>query len=288
MPETPLPQPIPQKETPQGPIVRTYEDDLSRAMDTTEATVVQDLLRTAREREQDELDRARIRTQKKWYTTGGIILILLALGAGVYGWYYFRNLTVAVTPTPSVGIFQSTAPFIIENTPALQLVDMLRTDTTLPAYKPLLVPLTIGSGTPNPEQALDYLGIDFGEPFTAAFALVRLGTYRTDDTTSPFLILYAPTPEIASKELLIAEPRMLDSIGPLLGITSASQTSEVGTSFTSSYMYNLPVRTLRSRNLDTDIETILMYYGYATDQTIVIASDPQVLKAVYDTIIRQR
>lgn len=290
MPEQPTPQPkqVPEAPAHTGPIIRTYADDLARAMDTTEASVVQDLLRTAREREQDEIERARIHKQKGWYTAGGIILLVLALGAAVYGAYYFKNLTVPIVPTPSVGIFQSTTPIDTASTDIATLTTALAGDPSIASFKPLLVPLTNASGPLSVDDTLSYLGIDLGEPFAAAFGLVRLGVYRTDETTSPFLIFYAPNPEIASKELLIAEPKLLQTLAPVLRIDTQEQTSEVGASFTSSYMYNLPVRTLITRDLDTNTKTILLYYGYATDQTIVIASNPQVLKTVYDTIIKQR
>ncbi len=290
MPETPLPThpQEPHAPEPQGPIIHTYEDDLSLAMNTTEASVVQDLLKTAREREEGERNRIETHKQKRWYTAGAVILILLGLGAATYGVYYFRTLTVPVVPTASVGVFQSTAPVATESATPLQIVTNADTDTSIPLNKPVLVPLTLDGAPRSYEDTLTYLGMEFGEPFAAAFSIARLGIYRTDDGASPFVILYAPNPEIASKELLIAEPKLLEALAPLLRIDTLQPINEVGTSFTSTYMYNLPVRTLISRNIDTNIETITLYYGYATDQTVVIASNPQVLKSVYDTIIRQR
>ncbi len=283
------PKPVPQQPT--GPIVHTYESDLALAMDTTDASVVQELLQTARERENADKEKEVVRRQKGWYTTGGIILFVLALSASIYGYYYYKNLTVDVAAVPSVGVFQSTAALVTSDSDLANSITKLTTEDTIIEGKPLLVPLYADATTLiplSPEQTLAYLNINLGEPFLATVSLVRLGVYNNGNTVSPFLIFSVPNPETATKEFLLAEPKLLELTAPIFNINLTNTANQVGTTFESTYMYNLPVRTLTATNLDTNIKTILMYYGYATDTTIVIATNPTILKSVYDTIIRQR
>ncbi len=273
------------------PVMHTYESDLSLAMNTTDATVVQELLQTSKNREDAQEENQVLHQQRGWYTTGSIILILLALAALGYGVYYYQHLTVTVLKSPSVGVFQNGAPLITADGDSIQRIDELTKGTSIPENKPVLIPLVTDSTTLTPldtERALQYMHINATEPFVATLSLVRLGLYNTDNSVSPFLLLSTDNPEIATKEFLIAEPQLLSMVSPILGIDTTNQATEVAPTFTSSYMYNLPVRILKSVDLDTHIETILLYYGYATDHTIVVATNPTILKAVYDTIIRQQ
>lgn len=293
-PTTPqaTPEPVPQKpsENTEGArIVHTYQDDLALAMNATDATVVQELLHTAREQEAAEKEAVVVHRQRGWYTAGGIILLLLAIGAGVYGVYYYRHLTVDVAPAPSVGVFQSTTPVVVDETLVADAMTRLTTADTIAEGKPLLVPIVTSSGAAlSTPETLKYLNLNLSEPFQAALSLARLGVYNNGTSVSPFLIFSVPNAEIASKEFLIAEPKLLDMIAPLFGINLQNPANEVAPGFTSTYMYNLPVRTLKSTNIDTNTETIILYYGFATDHTIVLATNPTILKSVYDTIIRQR
>ncbi len=290
--EIPTP-PVPPTTSPTEPgrIVHTYQDDLSMAMNATEAPVVQELLETARAREASEKERETVRKQRGWYTTGGLILVLLAIGALVYGVYYYRNLTVPVVPTASVGVFQSTEPVYIDETDSTTALASLVEPLTLVENKPLLVPLLSDATTRTPlsvTETLTYLGMNPSEPFIASVSLARLGVYNDGTRVSPFIIFSVTNPEITSKEFLIAEPTFLEQLSNVLMIDTSNQALEVGTSFTSTYMYNLPVRTLTAVDLDTKERTIVLYYGYATDRTIVLASNPTILKSVYNTIIQQR
>lgn len=293
-PTTPQPSPVPKRpdapDPSDRPVVQTYERDMSLAMDTTDATVVQELLQTARERETFEAEKETVRHQKGWYTLGGLILLLLALGSLGYGVYYYEHLTVHVAPNVSVGVFQSTTPIIAADTTIDASIDTLITHDGLPEGKPFLVPIVADKTTLTPlsnEGILEFIRADASEPFIAATSLVRLGVINTGSQVVPFLLFSVPNPEIATKEFLIAEPTLLSMVAPALNIDLSMHQNEIGKGFTSSYMYNLPVRTLKSYDIDTQEETLLFYYGYATDNTIVVATNPSVLKAVYDTIIRQ-
>lgn len=282
------PVPTPQPEKPRG-AMHTFQSDLDKAMDTTEASAVQELLQTARDKETFEHEREAVRHQRKWYTTGAVILIVLALGAVAFGWYYYHTLTVKVLPQPTVGVFQNLNPINTDTTDLMAALSTLTTSVSLPEGKPFLVPLVNTNGnTLSPEATLSYLKVSVGEPFIATLSLVRLGVMNTGTIITPFVILSTPTPELATKEFLIAEPTLLDTVAQVLTIDLTVTARDISPTFTSVYMYNLPVRTLTSTNVDTGEKTILMYYGYATDNTAVIGTNPTVLKAIYDTIIRQR
>ncbi len=277
---------------PPRPIVQTYEDDLARAMDATEAGVVQELLETAREREAIETERTTRTRERGWYTAGGLILMILALGFIGYGAYYYTHLTVNVVAPATVGVFPSITPVVASTTTIKALRDTLTTDTEiiLPG-KPTLVPLVTDEKTLtpiNPDAFFAFMGARASEPFIATLTLARLGIMNTGDSVVPFLIFSVPNTELAAKEFLIAEPKLLEMVAPVLGIDLSLHTEEIGKGFESRYMYNLPVRTLTSVDPDTQISTILFYYAFATDHTVVISTDPTVLKAIYDTIIRQR
>lgn len=262
---------------------------MERAMDTTEAAAVQELLETARAKEAYELEKDTVHRQRKWYSAGAFILIILTLGAVGFGVYYYQSLTVRVVQPPTVGVFQSLAPIDTSVTDISTLIKTLTTNDSLSEGKPLLVPLVDAAGTAlSPDATLGFLQIKAGEPLIATLSLARLGVMNTGTSVSPFLIFSTPTPELATKEFLIAEPKLLEMVAPTLDIDLTVTARDIGTSFNSVYMYNLPVRTLKATNVDTQEETILLYYGYATDNTIVVATNPTVLKAIYDTIIRQR
>ncbi len=279
-----------EEEIDEHPVVQTYQSDLERAMDTTDAKVVQELLENAREREQIEKEKEITINQRRWYRAGGMLLIILAIGALGYGVYYYKNLTVSVEERTSVGIFQNIRPISSIKTPFQDAMREITSLENLAPGKPFLVPVVtdeISLTLLSKEELVHYIGARASEPFLGAISLVRLGVYNTGVKVSPFMIFSVPDPEIASKEFLIAEPNLLTMFAPVLNIDLEFYENEIGKGFTSSYMYNLPVRILKSKDPDTKEETILLYYGYATDNTIVLSTNPTILKAVYDTIIKQ-
>lgn len=284
-----MPDPTPQQQPPERPYVQTYENDLARAMDTTDATVVQELLTDARERESIEAERRTRGRERGWYTTGALILILLALGAIGYGVYYYTHLTVDVAAPVSVGIFPSTTPVNTQDTTIDSTKQTLATlIDTLPEGKPYLIPVIGPTNTAvGVEEFFSFIEARASEPFVGAFSLARLGVMHTGEHVTPFLILFAPDQTTATKELLIAEPTLLQLVAPALNIDLSKHSQEIGKQFESRYLYNLPIRTLSTTDPDRNIETILFYYAFATDHTVVISTDPTILKAIYDTVIKQ-
>ena len=273
----------------------TYQDDLDQAMNVTEAPVVQKMLEDARDRETLAVEETKEQGERKVYSLSSLLLILLTLGVIGYGAYYYRHLTVPVQPTQSVGAFPGTANIPVSKMSFQQLIASYVTPTdaaqpALPAGQPTLINLVTDTQPPvllSNSQLYSYIGAKVPEPLQSVVRVVRLGMLNTGTQNLPFLIMSVPDPENASKEFTIAEPDLLQLFGPALNINLADVQNNVEQSFESQYFYNLPVRTLSTEGtVDTPAQRIFLY-GYANNNTIVIATDPAVLKAVYDALINQ-
>ncbi len=278
--------PIPEHQV----LVHTYEDDLARSMNVSDAKVVQELLTSAREREGILKEEVQKRKARGWYTTGAIILILSALASAGYGVYHYTRLTVPVQQSVSIGVFPSTAPIDASTTSIEAVIAALEADTTLIDDKPYLVDLVSDEKTQvllNNAQLFSFIGATPTEPFATSLGVIRLGVMNTANGTVPFLIASLPNPEIANKEFLIAEQKLLFMFSKALDITTATIAPETSQEFVGEYRYNLPVRVLYTTNT-VGVRGLTMLYGSATDNIVVITTTPEILKAIYDTIIRQQ
>jgi hypothetical protein len=273
------------------PIAQTYQGDLAKAMDATDARVVQELLETAREREAIEKDEATKQSQRGWYIAGSIILLVLAIAVSVYGVYYFMRLTVPVERTFSVGVFPSTDVIVAPTTDIRTVAKNLTLDTSLIESRPTLVSLVEDDSSLrllSVEDFFSFIEAAPPEPLVASIDTIRLGAMRSEGEVTPFLIAAVPDPEVSSKELLLNEPELLRYFYRALGIDISSHLTEIGKGFVREYVFNLPVRTLYSAPKEGEESKVVLMYGYATDNIIVITQKPEVLKAIYETIIRQR
>lgn len=271
-------------------LVHTYEDDLSKAMTVSDATVVQELLTSAREREQIIKEEVMKRSARGWYTAGSIILLLCALAAATYGAYYYTRLTVPASQNVSIGVFPSTKPIVANAVTVQQLLTDLKTDTTLIEGKPYLIDLVTDQTSLtllNNAELFSFIGATPSEPFATALGVIRLGVMNTSTGTATFLIASVPQPDIAAKEFLIAEPSLMGIVDTALDINTALIAPETNPTFIGEYRYNLPVRTLYTSDI-TGTHSLTMLYGSATDNIVVITTKPDVLKAIYDTVIRQQ
>lgn len=270
----------------------TYEDDLSKAMNATDANVVQEMLSTAREREAAEAAYHKSTSQRKWYSFFSILLVILAASATGYSIYHYNSLTVPAEKTISVGVFPNTDPIVTGATDIRQTIATLQSNSaTLSTNKPYLVPLVQDEGTLSPitkQGFFEFIEAAPTEPLVASMTIVRLGVLHDGFDTTPFVIMSVPDPQIASKELLIAEPKLIQLFYRALAIDVSNLVVEIGKTFESTYIHNLPVRILSHTDTETGGETPLILYGYATNNIIVITTKPSVLKAVYDTIIKQQ
>lgn len=280
----------PEEQTPPKHTSHTYEDDLARAMDATDATVVQQMLSEGREREQNAIDERARRIQKRWYRLGAIVLLLATSVSLVYSLYYYERLTVPAQHTPSVGVFPSTKPIIAGETDIRKVVDLLKSDATLDDNKPTLALLVNDESNLtllSPSEIFSFFEAGASEPFLASFGIVRLGVMHTANENIPFVIASINNAEIASKELLIAENQLLRMFYRPLGIDLAQFAEVIGREFTGEYMYNIPVRALRYDTPENP-RNLLFFYARATDQIVVFTTKPEVLKAIYDSLIRQQ
>lgn len=286
----------PQPTTADQPEVRkpisshTYQDDLSRAMDATDATVVQKMLEEARERESNMKDEVLRKKQKGWYTLGTIFLLILATGAIAYGIYHYSRLTVPVKKSFSVGVFPQTKTFFTENTDIRKIVTDLSSDQTLEEGKPTLVNLVHNETTKTPlskQELFSFFEAKATEPFLAAFDVFRFGIMNTGTKIVPFIIGGVADSEITSKELLIVEPDLLQIFYKPLNIPIAKYNKDIGGVFTQQYVYNLPTRGLSLADENGD-QKLVLFYGYATEKIVVFSTDYSVLKSIYDSILSQQ
>ncbi|HEY0980390.1 MAG TPA: hypothetical protein VGE18_03225 [Candidatus Paceibacterota bacterium] len=290
-PEAPAGAPEPLVPVPEHQVlVHTYDDDLARSMNVSDAKVVQELLTSARERESVMKEEVEKRKARGWYTTGAIILILAALAAATYGAYHYTRLTVPVTETVSIGVWASTPSIDASTTTIESVLSTLQSDTTLIDEKPYLVDLVADQKTNvllNNTQLFSFIGAAPTEPFATSLGVVRLGIMNTASDTVPFLIASLPNPEIANKEFLIAEQKLLPMFFRALNIDTTTIAPETNPEFVGEYRYNLPVRALYTTST-TGGRNLTLLYGSVTDNIIVLTTKPEILKAIYDTIIRQQ
>lgn len=269
-------------------IVHTYADDVAKALDTTDASVVQELLVEGREKEEFEKQEIKIKKQKSWYRAGAIILIIFTLASLSYTIYHYTNLTVEVEPSATVGVFPSTKSVIAGNTDIRALISGIKTDTTLEKDKPYLVPLIKDQESMtllSPFEIFSFFEARASEPLITSFSLIRLGVMSNGTENIPFVIGAVKDIDIASKELLIAEPELIKILYAPLGLDISNIKEEVGKTFVGEYMYNIPVRTFNYETLSGEKKSF--FYARATDNIVVFSISPEVLKAIYDSLIRQ-
>jgi hypothetical protein len=268
----------------------TYSDDLAKAMDTTDAKVVQQLLNEGREREAVISEEKIIKKQKTWYSVGAIILIVATLASLLYSLYYYTNLTVPIKPVPSVGIFPNTETINSTNTDIRKVVESLKKDTKLEESRPTLVSITKDESSLlqlSSDEIFSFFESNATEPFLASFDIARLGVINIGGEVTTFIIASMTDTEISTKELLIAEPTLLRMFYKPLNINLTNYVKQIGKNFSGEYMYNIPTRVLRDDTVDPKKDNVIFFYAKVTDQIVVFTTKPNALKAIYDNLIRQ-
>lgn len=287
---TTIPEEAPISPVEEHHVSHTYADDLAHAMDATDATVIQQIIKEGKEREEDEAAAAVERRQRKWYKAGAIILIICTFGAGGYSAYHYTHLTVTAEKAASVGVFPSSSIVVAKSTDITSVLSALQADTSLDAGKPYLVPLVSDETSLTlltNSELFSFFEAKPSEPFLTSFNLIRYGVLKQGTETIPFVIGSTNDTDISTKELLIAEPDLLQMMHLPLGIDLSTHAPEIGKGFMSEYMFNIPVRTLR---YDTEEEKgkLLFLYARATDNIVIFTTNPSAIKAIYDSLIQQR
>lgn len=289
VPSSPIvPEPIVSQPSPHK--AHTYEDDVAKAMNATDATVVQELLITAREREASEKDYKKSTRQRKWYSLFSVIFVVLAILTFGYAVYHYYTLTVPVEQRFSVGVFPNTSPIVVSGTDIRKTINSLAVDTILEENKPFLVSLVNDATTLTPiskESFFNFIEAKPPEPFVASINIVRLGILNDGIQNNFFMILSAPDPEIIAKEFLFAEASLLQLFYRVLNIDISKHVTEAGKVFESDYMFNLPIRVLYGPTIENEVKQPILLYAHLTNNIIIVTTKPKVLKSVYDTILKQ-
>lgn len=281
----PLPHHIATRKT-----THTFADDLAKSLDTTDAPVVQKLLVIAKEREETMRQTKKADTERQWYSIVGLLFIVGALCAGVYTYFYVQSLTVAVQKQISIGVFPATTAIEANTTNIQTLFSGLKDRIDLPEKRPFLFNFIRDKETRLPLVQKDLLAFIEATPDQTVLDTienVHFGAYDTGLGIFPFIIAGVIDNEKTSKALLIDEPVLLQQLYVSLRIPVQNYVNEVSKQFTSNYIFNIPVRSLSAVNKSTNKSETLLLYGYAGDHVLIIATNPLVLKAVYDTVIRQ-
>lgn len=276
---------------PSAPLHRahTYQDDIAKAMNATDARTVQEMLATARAREVAQKEYEKSVHERAWYRFFSVLFVLLAVASFGYGVYHYSRLTVPVTQQVSVGVFPNTAPVAVPSTDIRKLISSLETLTPSTIGKPALIPLVVDDTTLSPvskESFFSFIEASPSEPFVAAIDVIRLGTIQTVTGATPFVILAARDPQVIAKEFLIAEPNLLTLFYKALAIDISAHRTEIGKEFESTYLYNMPVRTL-STTVESGEKKTSLLYGFVAEKVVVLTTSGETLKAIYDTIMKQ-
>ena len=269
----------------------TYADDLSKAMDTTEASTVQELLVNAREMEDAMHQQQKANAEKRWYSLLAACLIAGAVCAAIFNSYYTNSLTVPAEKEVSIGVFPTTTAIVANDTDIRQLTESLKDRKDLPQKKPFLLSLVTDQQSLTPltsDETLAFAESSLNANLHMTLKNIHIGGYDTGTGIAPFVIAGVSDNEIATKELLIAEPSLLETFYKVLSVPIADYQDVATKNFVSAYANNIPIRTLSLGNKKTRKSETVILYGYVTDNILVITTSPLALKAVYDTVIRQQ
>lgn len=168
---------------------------------------------------------------------------------------------ISVARIGAVNTGNAVIPFIVASVPnpekASQEFTNAESDLLKLFYKPLNINLSLYVPSPVPSAA----------------SLIPAAAVQTAQVTKP-VVSKAGAAKVATAQ--VATPQVAPVIPTPPALT-----------FNSSYFYNLPVRTLTSTDSMSHMQTMVFLYGYATNNIIVLTTKPEVLKAVYDTVVNQ-
>lgn len=268
-------------------ILHSYQRDLDNSMYTSDAPIVQKILKEGREKEAFEKEESKIVKQKVWYNIGATILIILGLGSFVFSIFHYKKLTVDTVEPISVGVFpEIKTVFVKDQTDIRALVTNIKS-LDIEEGKAYLVNITNSSNLElSPSETFSFFEAKTNEPLISSFSIVRLGVINIDGKIETFIIGSTKDLEISSKELLISEKDLLESLYKALGIDLSVYTKEIGKEFVGGYTYNLPTRTLFQKDKD-GLESTVLFYSRIKNDIVLFAKSKEVLKSVYETIFNQ-
>lgn len=276
-------------ETKDGKILmETYDHDLLNSMDATDATTVQELLQESTRRLEEEKFIKQESIQRSLLKFFGTVFFIISIAAVSYSVWYYMRLTVPIMSTPSIGVFPQTESFVNVATNIDTTLTKLDAKKDLVLDRPYLVPISIDttSGTLiSTQDMFDFLKIAADEPLQGVFSVIRLGVINQKDGIHPFIIGYVQDPILANKEFLLNENKMTTLFEKSLQIKLSDQKDILGGGFSQATIFNLNFRVLKTDKKDP--EKITMLYGNVTPNTVVFATNPDIIRSVYETLITQ-
>lgn len=170
--------------------------------------------------------------------------------------------SISVARLGAVNTGKEIVPFIVASVPNPEKASQELTNAEPGLLKLFYKPLNIN------------LSLYVPNPLPSANALIPASTQTAQVSKQ---VSKAGSPKVATAQ--VATPQ----VAPVAATAPAAP----ALAFDSQYFYNLPVRTLTSTDNATHLQTMVFLYGYATNNIVVITTKPEVLKAVYDTVVNQ-
>ncbi|HSE57036.1 MAG TPA: hypothetical protein VLB02_03050 [Candidatus Paceibacterota bacterium] len=271
---------------PHATLAHSYSEDLAKAMQTTDAAEVQELLSMAREKE-TVIKQAEEEKKTNWVFVLGTMLCFAVSGAVLWFiWDRFEQAQpVPIERVEQPVIFSQLAPIDTTTTDIRETVQHLRTTATLELNTPTVIPLITAAGEPlSPDEFLKFsegaIPIGLREQTIA----LQLGAIATGTTVVPFVLLTGKDQEALTAQLRLAEPELLRGLYRALGIEISELMALFKTPFADDYVSNAPLRVLRKPGAEVPV----FLYGFITNQSVVVTTDTAAFQQIYDAAITGR
>ena len=269
--------------------VRTFNSDLANAVREHGGSVVRVAI-AEEERQRQEYEETSINSKKNIaFIVAGVVLVLGAIGVGIYAYKYRQAASVAVVVTPAV------PPSLVASDSA-QTIDIggMTPDGIVAAVanavatpgiqtgqvKNIIITSTASGVTARPSASafLAALGAhepnDFSRSLSAEY---MLGTYLYGTKDSLFFVIQGTAHDYMLSGMIGWEPYLFGDMVPLFGIDTSAYTKPQIDSmkFSDAVIGNRDARAVLDAN-----GTPILYYSFLDPNTVVIAADSKTLTEV--------
>lgn len=307
IPVPPAPAPAPQSDQPSEKKVHTLYDDMDDVMHSGQTGTLAQVLKETQEKEAEAKERSLSNPRNLIFIGSGMLLILFGIGI-----VYFALTTDVDTTPPRIEEFR-----IQTIVPSTTQYGLALTGQSVFTLRSELRELFLENSTPRELQYLYFtVGTSAGNrlatvfEFFTAFEIIlpgplrqtlqdefMIGTYRTDDTRAPYIVMHVDFFDSAFRGMQEWERTLLRDLSPLFGIPSEKLIPEnFEQDFVDRVIQNVPHRVLletsavttiqetdngvaeiNSRFINTQMQDILLAYSFINETTLVITTDPRVI-----------
>ena len=269
--------------------VRTFNSDLAEAVREHGGSVVRVAI-AEEERQRHDYEETSIKSKKNiTFLVAGTVLVLGAIGFGVYAYHAKQSASVSVPVAPVV------PPSLVNSDSAVTIdIGGMLVDTVIAAIqnavatpgiqtgqvKNIILTSTMNGATVRPSSSafLTALGMHAPSDFLRSLSpQYMLGTYLYGTKDSLFLVIQGTEHDYMLSGMIGWEPYLFNDMTPLFGIDTSSYTKAQlqSVKFTDAVIGNRDARAV----LDASGDPIL-YYSFLDPNTVVIATDSKTLTEV--------